>query len=221
MAVDLDIVEQELRRIPEVRAARIVTDNVGVPIEVHVLATLGKHAKQLVRDVQSVAIASQGLEIDHRIVSVVQLEDATGAASDEPARPSQTPEGPEGPSLGGITVDRQELSCSVTVRLCKGEMTVDGTATGSSAASAARRAVAEATLAALVQLDPAISRTSVEAVSQVRVGECDIMVTVLSAMVPPYEELLTGSAPVRSAGPDDAIVRAVLDACGRRAAHPG
>jgi hypothetical protein len=65
-----------------VRAARIVADDTGHLVEVHILATTGKAAKQLVRDVQSVAITSSGVDIDHRIVSVVQLEDdaATAAA---------------------------------------------------------------------------------------------------------------------------------------------
>ena len=68
-------VERELCRIPDVRAARIVANDAGDPVEVHILASTGKGAKQLVRDVQSVAIASGGLDIDHRIISVVQLDD--------------------------------------------------------------------------------------------------------------------------------------------------
>ena len=72
---DLDMaqVEAELKRLPDVVGARVVADDIGRPIEIHVLAETGKHPKQIVRDVQSVALASFGLEIDRRIVSVVQL----------------------------------------------------------------------------------------------------------------------------------------------------
>jgi len=84
--VDIAAVERELCRIPEVRAARIVADDTGHLVEVHILATTGKAAKQVVRDVQSVAITSSGVDIDHRIVSVVQLEDdAATAATAAPA----------------------------------------------------------------------------------------------------------------------------------------
>jgi hypothetical protein len=38
-----------------------------------VLAQPGKPAEQIVRDVQSVALVEHGLDLDHRIVSVVQL----------------------------------------------------------------------------------------------------------------------------------------------------
>jgi hypothetical protein len=215
MGVDLDAVERELRRIPEVRAARIVADEYGCPIEVHVLATPGKHAKQLVRDVQSVAIASQGLELDHRIVSVVQLEDelpvVTADDGDHVDRDDTAL-----PTLEGVVVERRELRCSATVSLRAGNEVVQGTAEGSVAAAAARRVVADATLAALTQLGPAASVASVEAASLVRVGERDVAVAVLTVVVPPYEEIVTGSAPVRTAGADEAVARAVLDACNRR-----
>jgi hypothetical protein len=79
--VDIAAVERELCRIPEVRAARIVADDTGHLVEVHILATTGKAAKQVVRDVQSVAITSSGVDIDHRIVSVVQLEDDVSATA--------------------------------------------------------------------------------------------------------------------------------------------
>jgi hypothetical protein len=76
--------------------------------------------------------------------------------------------------------------------------------------------VADATLAALSLLGPAASCASVEAASLVRVGERDVAVAVLTVVVPPYEEIVTGSAPVRTAGADEAVARAVLDACNRR-----
>src|SRR5262245_35272954 len=72
-ALDLTEVEAELCRLPDVTAVRLVADPIGRPVEVHVLAHAGKPAKQIVRDVQSVALASFGLEFDRRIVSVVQL----------------------------------------------------------------------------------------------------------------------------------------------------
>jgi hypothetical protein len=211
MVVDLAAMEHELRRIPEVRAARIVTDDAGTPVEVHVLARPGKHAKQLVRDVQSVAIASQGLDLDHRIVSVVQLDDPTPtpepATGDEPSSRI---------TLDGVAVDRRELRCTATVHLHSGTELVRGTAEGSVAGAAARRVVADATIAALAELGPAARCASVEAASIVRVGERDVAVVVLDVVVPPYEEFVTGSAPVRSAGADEAVARAVLDACNRR-----
>lgn len=92
--VDIAAVERELCRIPEVRAARIVADDTGHLVEVHILATTGKAAKQVVRDVQSVAITSSGVDIDHRIVSVVQLEDEAATSAAPAATATATMEPP-------------------------------------------------------------------------------------------------------------------------------
>jgi hypothetical protein len=67
--------EDAIRHIPGIRAASVVTSAQAEPTEVHVLASPGKAAKQVVRDVQSLALARYDIDIDHRIVSVVQIED--------------------------------------------------------------------------------------------------------------------------------------------------
>jgi hypothetical protein len=222
VAVDIELVERELRRIPEVRAARILTDDSGVPVEVHVLATPAKHATQLVRDVQSVAIATGGIEIDQRIVSVVQLEEndspsATPAA--QTAEAIQIIETIDRPSLVAVVVERADLRCAATVRLRNGNGTVEGRVEGSVAGAAVRRSVAEATLAAVTQLRPAAGSASVEGVSTLRLGDHEVVLAVLAVVVPPYEEIVTGSAQIRAAGPDEAVARAVLAACNRRLAR--
>lgn len=84
--------EDSLRAIPGVRAASVVTGPDARPTEVHVLANPGKPAKQVVRDVQSVAMAQFGLDIDHRIVSVVQIpQDAVEVGDQTPPHESEAP----------------------------------------------------------------------------------------------------------------------------------
>ena len=73
---ELRELEDELCRLGGVLAVRVVGDRNGRPIEVHVLADQSKPAKQTVRDVRAVAQTMFGLELDHRIVSVAQLDSA-------------------------------------------------------------------------------------------------------------------------------------------------
>src|SRR5438309_621017 len=70
--------EDALRQIPGVRAASVVTGPDAQPTEIHILADRLKPAKQVVRDIQSLAMARYDLDIDHRIVSVVQIDDGEG-----------------------------------------------------------------------------------------------------------------------------------------------
>ena len=156
--MDLGEVERELCRIPEVRAARIVADDHGHPIEIHILATTGKGAKQLVRDVQSVAIATSGIDFDHRIVSVVQLDDVDAPMSnpnDAIVSASRTMAVAGRVIVDSVVVVKHELRAVATVTLRRSDERVIGTAEGTVATTARWRMVADATLDALRGLDPA------------------------------------------------------------------
>lgn len=213
--------ERELCRIPDVRAARIVADDHGTPIEVHILATTGKGAKQLVRDVQSVAIASGGIDLDHRIVSVVQLDDVEmHDARDIAARANGDADRPE-PQAARVIVDsvvvaKQDLRAVATVTLRRGSERVIGTSEGTVATTARWRSVADATLDALRLLEPIAASVAVEVAGVQRVGDRELGIVTLVVVMPPNEELLAGIAPVRGGASEDAIARAVLDAANRR-----
>ena len=76
--------QTELRKIPGVRSARVVGDE--QLDEIHIVATQDRSAKQIMRDVRSLGAAGFGLDIDHRIVSVAQIDD-DGSAPASPSRP--------------------------------------------------------------------------------------------------------------------------------------
>ena len=220
-ALDTREVEMALCRIPAVTAVRIVEDEVGRPLEVHVLATLEKHAKQLVRDIQSVAMATFGLDLDRRIVSVVQLE---GGSGDERLVDSDRDERSARGRGARVTIENIDVSthgvrARVAVTLAQGGELVTGEVEGSIAASTRHRLVAEATLHALRRLVPAADCADVEMAAVARVGNRDAALAAVVFVVPPFEEASTGSALVREAGPADAVARAVLDACNRRLPH--
>lgn len=81
--VELSQFEKDLARIPGVSAARVVGEE--APSEIHIVASADKPAKQIVRDVQSLAAAAYDITIDHRIVSVVQSDPGETITLDEPA----------------------------------------------------------------------------------------------------------------------------------------
>jgi hypothetical protein len=206
---DLTDLERELCRLPEVNAARIVTDQVGRPTEVHILASPAKHAKQVARDVQSVAMASFGLDLDRRIISVVQLDGGQiDAAPGAPAGPRVV--------IGGISSEQNGLRNLVRVTLQRGEREGAGFAEGSIAASARPRLVAQATLDALRQLLPAAECADIELATVVRVGIREVALTSMVFVIPPHEDVVSGSALVRGANETEAVARAVLDATNRR-----
>ena len=203
--------ERELCRLAEVSAARVVTDDVGRPTEVHILANGAKHAKQVVRDVQSVALASFGIELDRRIVSVVQLN-GDGNHLMEPTAPIELHRA----VLVNVTSEITGLRCLVRVTLARGDEESVGFAEGSIASSARNRLIAVATIDALRQLQKAAECLDIDSAQIERVGIHDVAIVTVVFVMPPAEQMVSGSAIVREHQDAEAIVRAVLDATNRR-----
>ncbi len=203
--------ERELCRLPEVSAARVVTDDIGRPTEVHILASGAKHAKQVVRDVQSVALASFGIELDRRIVSVVQLN-GDGAHLLEPAAPVEL----NRVVLVNVTAETSGLRSLVRVTLARGDEESVGFAEGSVASTSRNRLIAVATIDALRQLQKAAECLDIDSAQIERVGIHDVAIVTVVFVMPPAEQMVSGSAIVRDHQDAEAIVRAVLDATNRR-----
>lgn len=235
---DLQGLEHELTRLPDVSIARVVADPSGGVAEIHIVALPGKPPKQIVRDVESVALASFGLRLDRRAVSVVQpapreAPTAHGAGGETTApgmsraRPVATPATSPGPALEAyrpILTGVDELSTGghthVTVTLDDRGRELRGTAEGSIASVAHGRIVAEAVLDALAPVTPTVAELAVDTAHVIPVGRCHVAVVVLAQVDPPAEHQLAGTAVVRAGRHADALARAVLDATNRRLGIP-
>ena len=209
--LDLTEVEREICRLPDVSISRLVAEPSGRVSEVHVVAHAGKHPKQIARDVQSIALASFGLELDRRIISVVQLG---GDVLD-----SQVFAAYIRPSVIAITAEANGLRSLVRVTLGREEEEAVGFAEGSIATTARHRLVAAATVDALRQLEPAAECIDIDSAQIVRIDANDIAVVTVVFVMPPSEQLVSGSAIVRPQQEADAVARAVLDATNRRIAY--
>ncbi|HEX5018505.1 MAG TPA: hypothetical protein VFX15_13080 [Actinomycetes bacterium] len=220
--------EESIRQIPGVRAVSVVTDAQAQPREVHVLAAPGKPAKQIVRDVQSLAMAQFNIDLDHRIVSVVQIEDEPGGSSDAPeslidlsdAEVSSAEEvldeieAQARPVITEIGVRSTGSEIEVEVRLQLDDDTFVGIERGAAANSARPRLVASATVSALDDLlgVPA----AVESAAIVDTGTHAVALVVLTLSIPRIgAQSVAGSAVVRG-DETDAVARAALAAVNRR-----
>ena len=209
--------EDSLRHIQGVRAASVVTGPDAVPTEVHVLADPGKPAKQVVRDVQSLALARYDIDIDHRIVSVVQMGEEQVRAAEEPAPPSAAATSEEPvvrPAIAAIMVRSGKGETEASVTLAAGDRLFEGRSTGPAGHSHRARLVAVATLDAVDELlgHPC----EVESASIIATGTREVALSVLTLSVPRTgEQVLTGCAVVRG-DEADAVARSVLAALNRQ-----
>jgi hypothetical protein len=206
--IDYEEFEESLTRLDSIDAARVIGDGKRVT-EVHIVARPDKAPKQVVRDVQSLAMARYGASIDRRVVSVVRL------TPDKIRHPVV-----ERPALVGVKED--PIGSRVDVRVTLGWQNEEhvGRAHGPTAASARLRLIGEATLAAVESLDPDAPPLALDAIGESSIG----MRTVVTAIVVTTnersgEETSVGSV-LGQGDLADAAVKAVLDALNRRLSSP-
>ena len=192
-----------LCRLPSVDAVRIVGNSDGIT-EVHVVAPPDKPAKQVVRDIQSLAMARFGANIDRRAISVVQIAgESTPAAEGERPRIVAIDEKPDG--------DRVTVAVTLEWR----NEQYRGEASGPMVPSARLRLVGEAVLRAMEEVFGGSAPLALDAIGVQSVGARDIMIAVVVTAEGKKEEVHVGTA-LTSGEDGNAAVRAVLDALNRR-----
>jgi hypothetical protein len=76
--------EDALRRLRGVSSAHIVLDVNNQIAEVHIIATGDRLPKQIVRDVETTVLAMLHVKVDHRKISVAQIDPKGGVPTEEP-----------------------------------------------------------------------------------------------------------------------------------------
>jgi len=198
--MDVSALQEKIGRIDGVEAARVVAAN-GHIDEIHVLARRAKPPKQLVRDVQSLGHALFGIDIDRRVISVVQLADSVLDGGSRPALVDVSE-----------TIDGNRTEITVTLKWR--ERLLVGQSTGAAATATRWRLIAEATLEAVRQallhdVGLGVSSMDLPTLGSRRLAVAQIVVVTTSA-----ERMLIGAAYVDD-DESKAVVRSVLDALNR------
>lgn len=202
-------IENVLCQIGEIKAARVVATPEGNILEIHVLALPSKSPKQLVRDIESTIMASYGIAVDHRKISIAQV-----SAESLPTAAAQ-PQGAARPVLRSITANVTGIDASVQVTLELGGEVFIGDASGPASQTGRQRLIALATLNAVQQYLEGTYTFALEDVSILQLGRERVAVACAVLVTPLGEQSFAGSALVRQ-NEKDSIVRATLDAINRR-----
>lgn len=205
-ATDPDALQAEILSLGGIKAARVVTSPTGRITEVHVVAEDGKSAKQVVRDIQTLALARFGIPIDYRVVSVVQLGQVP--LQQEPATPAR-------PVLSAVSWSIQTGRTTCRVELTYRDEQAVGEVSGPATAAARLRLAARAAVEAIHCLPGQTGAYDLCDALVTDAGGRRVAVVVLAVVSGRAEEMVTGAALVRS-DEADAVARAVLDAVNRR-----
>ena len=195
-------VEQQVTSIPGVLAVRLVPGFDREVDELHVVTVPERGAKATVRDVQTVLLARCGVNIDHRVISVVQLDERQVLPAAGRVRLLQ------------VTTVQSGKGLVAEVALAFDDEEARGSAEGAATSAGYVRSVARATLAAFNDLIATDITLELRDAAIVAVGGQDLAVTVVELRDGRGEELRSGTALVREPA-GDAIARSVLAALNR------
>ncbi len=206
--VTISEIEQVLCRVAEIKAARVVTSSDGVIQEIHVLALPSKSPKQLVRDIESTIMASFGIPVDHKKISIAQL-------GQDMLPKEETAKELTRPRIKSINSQVSGVRATVTVDLELDGDSYIGEASGAASQTGRLRLVAQATLNAVEQYTHGSYSFALEDVAVVQLGRERAAVSCMALVTPLGEQTFVGSALMRQ-NEKDAIVKATLDAINRR-----
>ncbi|AJC74508.1 hypothetical protein AJ81_10340 [Pseudothermotoga hypogea DSM 11164 = NBRC 106472] len=179
VSIDPKKLESIITQISGIIAARVVSDTDGLK-EIHVVADSAKNPKQIVRDVETAILASTGLRIDRKIVSVAQL--------------NQDYQPMEDYTIESVKAEEVGKNLRVTVIIRHDDEAYEGIAEGPRTSLQRLRIAASAVLKAVEELSSNVY--SVDDVRVVNLAGKDFVVCHVTRLANDKEKSIIGSAEI-------------------------
>jgi hypothetical protein len=207
--VTVDEIEALLEQLPGVINARIVVNDWGAIEEAHILSTSERNPKQVVRDVESALAAKWGINIDHKKVSVAQLSGQKTGASPVRLKILHV-------ALVTDAVRNQIEARVVLSRAGDEDVQFEGIARATISLPQNRRALAQATLAAVNKVLESDYSFLLEEVASYQLGQREVVVVTVTLLTPRGNEESLVGAVTNKGDLNGAVVKATLDGINRR-----
>lgn len=195
-------IEASLSQLRNVVSVRVVADEANKIKEIHALMSGDRNPKQVVRDIESAILTRHGLKVDHKTISVAQMD--PGVAAIERLRWLDV----------ALSQEGRKAKAAVTVQ--RSGRAYVGSADGQRSSYNVLRLVAEATIRAIEGACSIEDRFAVQDLATIELGGQTVVVALISLVGDQADQLLTGSAVVQQSDTSRAVAHATLDALNRR-----
>jgi len=196
-------------------SAHVVLNPEGIDIdEIHVVASTDRSPKQIVRDIESLLLNTHGIRIDHKKISIAQIQGVEGETIPDITGESQQDQVFERIRFVSAKSNTYGLRWEVSVELERGGIPSAATANGAGSRQNKSRLVAQATAEALNNYlgdNQAVAIDEVQTIEGIRHNTVVVILTLLTAR---DEKVLVGSS-LHEGDQTRAVVQATLDAINR------
>lgn len=202
---DIEDYESLLNKLPGVISSKIKTDANGSDdlTEIHILSNQLRNPKQISRDVQSALASKFGLSIDHKIISIAQIDDGQ-------VKPNEFRL-----AISSIEVNTKQGIVKVRVTLSKDGNAYEGYAEGGNSLKGRLRVTAEATIKAIHKFLCEEYIFVLSDMTKISLSDQNIIAVSIIHYTDNGSEMLSGSSIIKNDEYESAV-KAVLDAINRR-----
>lgn len=200
----LSEIEDMIKRVHGVIAAKVVANESGEIEEIHVVSDSTRGAKQVARDIESVLIAQFDLRVDHKKISIAQIGSGQAYCTGDVAI-----------EIDNIQVVHARTNTTVTVRLCMDREMYEGTASAPIVSANSIKLCALATISAIQQMLNAEHTVELEDLARICLNSCPIVVVLVLWISKRCQETLVGAALINKSDVE-AVVNAIVSAVNRR-----
>jgi len=196
--------EEIICSIKDVVSAKIVTTPDDKISEIHVIANSKRNPKQIVRDIESALIATLGSEVDHKKISVAQINDDNCNNKEVRLR------------IESICLNKSRLSYEAIVCLSDTDENIfEGRSVSSSSTGFRFKTIGMAAVDAVNKYLGDTAAISLEDVVQVSIGGKEAICVMTTLISGRSEEHLLGCSLIKE-DRAEAVVAAVLNSVNRR-----
>lgn len=200
--MNFEIIERNLEKIESVVSCKIILGEKDFIEEIHIVSNGSKSPKQIVRDVQSVLIATYDIQVDHKKISVAEIMDESLKKAECRLK------------LQSVSHDSNGTKATIKVSLSDHKNTYENILSGINSYRNIERMLVEATLKNVEDACGVSDTFILEDIRTIPVSTEKAVIVVVMALIDGMEKRFCGSCLIRSDF-KEAVVRATLDAVNR------
>lgn len=198
----IHLVEKYIEKLEEVVSCKFVLDDKEEIEELHIVSNGRRSPKQISRDIQSILIASYGIYIDYKKISIAEIPDLSLRKASQRL------------IVDKVSYEEKSSRISITVGLENNGQRYDSTSEGANISSNIDKMVAEATMDAIKKAHDLEDILILEDIKTINLTRTQVVVVVITCLLNNNQKSLCGSSVIEE-NSKMAVVRAVLDATNR------
>lgn len=200
--LNVEVIEQNLERLDSVTSCKIMFGESNIIEEIHIISNGTRNVKQIVRDIQSVLVATYDIQIDHKKISIAEITD------DSLKKMAYR--------LKIVSVSRENIGKKATIKviLTNEKGIFENSITGINTNRNVERMLVDSTLRTVEEACGFDETFILEDVKLATISTDKVILVVIACITNGYEQKFCGSCMIKD-DHNEAVVKATLDAINR------